>query len=173
MSDYKSIITGALGNFVGKVKEVANRDTVRDLYEQGANKAKSYGRIAKLTLEVNSEGENLKRVYTEIGKLYFEQAKDAPEGYFAPLFAQAAEISASIAAKGAEIDELKAAMDACSDDVEVEFEEIVDSAEEEAFCTEEDFVVEETVAEVIENVEEAVEEVVEEVIETVEEITKD
>jgi len=146
MSDYKSIITGALGNIVGKVKEVANRDTVRDLYEQGANKAKSYGRIAKLTLEVNTEGESLKRVYAEIGKLYFEQAKDAPEGYFAPLFAQAEEISASIAAKGAEIDELKAAMEANGEDfsdVEVEFEEIVEAAEEEAVCTEEDFVSEE------------------------------
>jgi len=146
MSDYKSIITGALGNFVGKVKEVANREAVRDLYEQGANKAKSYGRIAKLTLEVNTEGESLKRVYAEIGKLYFEQAKDAPEGYFAPLFAQAEEISASIAAKGAEIDELKAAMEANGEDfsdVEVEFEEIVEAAEEEAVCTEEDFVSEE------------------------------
>jgi len=143
MADYKSIITGALSNVVGKVKEVANRETVRDLYEQGTTRAKSYGRIAKLTLEVNSEGENLKRVYTEIGKLYFEQAKDAPEGYFAPLFAQAEEISASIAAKGAEIDALKAAMASEEADVEVEFEEVVEAAEEEACCCEEDFVVEE------------------------------
>jgi len=138
MADYKSIITGALSNVVGKVKEVANRESVRELYEQGASRAKSYGRIAKLTLEVNSEGENLKRVYTEIGKLYFEQAKDAPEGYFAPLFAQAEEISASIAAKGAEIDALKAAMEEEEEcDVEVEFEEVVEAAEEDACCCEE------------------------------------
>ena len=137
MADYKSIITGALSNVVGKVKEVANRESVRELYEQGASRAKSYGRIAKLTLEVNSEGENLKRVYTEIGKLYFEQAKDAPEGYFAPLFAQAEEISASIAAKGAEIDALKAAMEEEECDVEVEFEEVVEAAEEDACCCEE------------------------------------
>ena len=133
MADYKSIITGALSNVVGKVKEVANKEAVRELYEQGATRAKSYGRIAKLTLEVNTEGENLKRVYTEIGKLYFEQAKDAPEGYFAPLFAQAEEISASIAAKGAEIDALKASMEEGAD-VEVEFEEVVEAAEAEACC---------------------------------------
>lgn len=138
MADYRSIITGALSNVVGKVKEVANKEAVREIYEQGANRAKSYGRIAKLTLEVNTEGENLKRVYTEIGKLYFEQAKDAPEGYFAPLFAQAEEISASIAAKGAEIDALKAAMEDEAD-VEVEFEEVVEAAEAEAYCEPEDF----------------------------------
>lgn len=138
MADYRSIITGAIGSVVGKVKEVANKESVRELYEQGANRAKSYGRIAKLTLEINAESENLKRVYAEIGKLYYEQAMEAPEGYFAPLFEQVAATNAAIAAKTAEIDELKAAM-APEDiaDVEVEFEEVVEAAEEEACCAEE------------------------------------
>ena len=142
MADYKSIISGAITDIVGKVKEVANKETVRGIYEQGAVKAKSYGRIAKLTLELNSENESLKRIYTEIGKLYYEQAKEDPQGYFAPLFAQAGEISAAIAAKNEEISALKASMEAEPCDVEVEFEEIVDAAEDEAVCADEDFVIE-------------------------------
>ena len=79
MADYKDIISGTINSIVGKVKEVAESGAVRDIYENGASRAKSYGRIAKLALELNGENEELKRVYTEIGRLYYEQAKDAPE----------------------------------------------------------------------------------------------
>ena len=133
MADYKDIITGTLNNIVGKVKEAANTGAVRDIYEQGASRAKSYGRIAKLTLEVNGESEELKRIYTEIGKLYFEQAKDAPEGFFAPLFAQAEEIRQRIQLKEAEIEAMKAEFGSEDDadiDVEIgEFEDVVDATE--------------------------------------------
>ncbi len=66
MADYKDIITGTLNSlldkakdlaksdtvtqFVGKVKNTAENNTVRDIYQQGAGRAKSYGRIAKLNL---------------------------------------------------------------------------------------------------------------------------
>ena len=68
MADYKDIIAGTINSIVGKVKEVAESGAVRDIYENGANRAKSYGRIAKLALELNGENEELKRVYTEIGR---------------------------------------------------------------------------------------------------------
>lgn len=135
MSDYKDIIAGTLKNLAGKVKEVAESDTVRGIYQQSAGKAKVYGSIAKMTLEINGTSEELKRVYTEIGKLYFEQAKAAPEGFFAPLFAQAEQLQAEIDAKQIEIDALKAELktDADGDDdisVEItEFEEIVAETE--------------------------------------------
>ena len=131
MADYKDIITGTIGNIVGKVKDVANSDTVRNFYEQGATRAKSYGRIAKLTLEINGQNEELKRVYTEIGKLCYEQAKDAPEGLFAPLFAQVEELSADIAAKEEEIAALKPASE--EEDLEVEIEVEVEDAPEADF----------------------------------------
>lgn len=111
MADYKDIITGTIGNLVDKVKEAASSGTVRSVYEQGAARAKVYGRIAKLGLELNGEHEELKRVYTEIGKLYFDQAKDAPEGCFAPLFAQAKELLSGMEAKEAEIEALKASVE--------------------------------------------------------------
>ncbi|MBS1419127.1 MAG: hypothetical protein HP001_02740 [Oscillospiraceae bacterium] len=136
MADYKDMIAGTLNNLVGKVKEVADSGAVRNLYEQGATRAKSYGRIAKLTLEMNGESEELRRVYTEIGKLYYEQAKDAPEGFFAPLFAQAEALCNSILSKEEEINAMKAEFDAPGHkpDIDVEigdFDDIVTSTEDE------------------------------------------
>ena len=140
MADYKDIISGTINSIVGKVKEVAESGAVRDIYENGASRAKSYGRIAKLALELNGENEELKRVYTEIGRLYYEQAKDAPEGFFAPLFAQAEEICGRITAKEDEINSLKAdvaAATGCDEaDIDVEigefddFDNIVDATED-------------------------------------------
>ena len=134
MADYKDIIKGTLSSIAGKVKEVAESGTVRDIYDKGASRAKSYTRIAKLTLEMNGESEELKRVYTEIGKLYYEQAKDAPEGFFAPLFSQVKEISDSILAKEEEINAMKAEFEAecAAKDIDVEvcaFDEVVDATE--------------------------------------------
>ena len=134
MADYKDIIKGTLSSIAGKVKEVAESGTVRDIYDKGASRAKAYSRIAKLTLEMNGESEELKRVYTEIGKLYYDQAKDAPEGFFAPLFNQVQEISASILAKEEEINAMKAEFEAeaAAKDIEVEvcaFDEVVGATE--------------------------------------------
>jgi len=107
MADYKDILNGTLGKLADKVKETASSSGVLDVYAQGANRAKAFGQLTKLTLELNGEHEELQRIYTEIGRLYFEQAKDAPEGFFVPLFEQANRVSDSIRAKRAKIDELK------------------------------------------------------------------
>ncbi len=156
MADYKDIINGTISTIVGKAKEFAASDAVTGLvdkvktaaeesgvakvYEDGTARTKAYAKIAKLTLEVNGAHEELNRVYAEIGKLYYEQAKDAPEGYFAPLFAQAGELTQGILDKEAEVkalkDEIEAARaekrGAAEPDLEVEiadFEQIVDATE--------------------------------------------
>lgn len=141
MADYKDIITGTLSNILGKAKDavetVSQNVDVKGVYEQGASKAKSYGRIAKLSLELNGEQEELKRVYAEIGRLCYEQNKDNPADIYAPLFSQADAISGRIAASEQEIAELKAAAaptDTSESDIEVEihdcdFEEVVNSTE--------------------------------------------
>ena len=135
MADYKDIITGTLSSLVGKVKEVAESGSVRNIYEQGSNRAKAYGRIAKLTIEMNGDNEELRRVYTEIGKLYYEQAKDAPEGFFAPLFTQAEQITAQILAREDEINTLKASFDGSAEDADIEvevseFDDVVDATQD-------------------------------------------
>ena len=158
MADYKDIITGTISNIMGKVKEVAESpnvkeavdkvkaaaedtvgkvkeaaegSTVKEVYEQGASRVKSYGRIAKLTLEMNGDYEELKRVYTEIGKLCYDQFKDAPEGFFAPLFAQVEEISARIERSEAEIEAMKAET-GCQEEPDISVEIVADSVEDAA-----------------------------------------
>jgi len=132
MADYKDMITGTLKNIVGKVREVADSNTVRDIYEQGAGKAKTYGQIAKLSLEINGDREELKRVFAEVGQLYYEQAKDAPEGFFRALFAQAEQIKANISAKEEEISYLKNEVAPAAADIDVEIAEFEDVVEDTA-----------------------------------------
>ena len=107
MADYKDILNGTFGRLADKVKETASSTGVLDVYAQGAGRAKAFGQMTRLTLELNGEHEELQRIYAEIGRLYYEQAKDAPEGFFAPLFEQADRVTGSIRAKRAKIDELK------------------------------------------------------------------
>ena len=158
MADYKDIITGTISNIMGKVKEVAESpnvkeavdkvkaaaedtvgkvkeaaegSTVKEVCEQGASRVKSYGRIAKLSLEMNGDYEELKRVYTEIGKLCYDQFKDVPEGFFAPLFAQVEEISARIERSEAEIEAMKAEA-GCQEEPDISVEIVADSVEDAA-----------------------------------------
>jgi len=152
MADYKDIIAGTLGSIVGKAKELAGSETVvrfrdkvletaesngvKGIYDQGANRAKIYARIAKLSLEMNGQHQELSRVYAEIGKLCYEQYRSNPEGFFAPLFSQVEELGQSIRAKQDEIDMLKDKISASAQgesDIDVEigdFEDIVAATEE-------------------------------------------
>ena len=146
MADYKDIINGTLSSLKDKAKELAGSEGVKNvvdklgssgvvnIYAQGTERAKVYGRIARLTLELNGENTELGRVYSEIGRLYYEQNRENPEGYFAPLFAQADLITGSIHRKQDEIAALKNDVEAAKtgQDIEVEiadFEEIVNATE--------------------------------------------
>ena len=131
MASYKDIITGTLNNIAGKVKEAAESGAIRDIYEHGASRAKSYGQIAKLSLEINGDSEELKKVYAEIGRLYYDQAKEAPEGYFAPLFEQAGALIAGINDKQAQIQAMKEEFEAeNAPAVDADFESVVDETED-------------------------------------------
>ena len=150
MTDYKDIINGTLSTLVDKAKEFVASDAVSGLvdkvktaaeesgvgrvYEQGSARARAYARITKLTLEINAARDELNRVYAEIGKLYYEQAKDAPKGYFAPLFAQADELGSGIASREAEVKGMKEDLEAekAAPDIDADiadFEQIVDATE--------------------------------------------
>ena len=109
MADYKDIITGTLNNIVGKVKEVADSGAIKDIYEHGANRAKSYGQMAKLSLEINGDSEELKRVYAEIGRLYYENYRDTADAFLADLCQQVTDANARVAELEAQMDELRAA----------------------------------------------------------------
>lgn len=142
MADYKDIIAGTLSKVISKTREVADSvaDTVsknvdvKDVYEQGASRAKAYGRIARLSLEISGDQEELKRIYAEIGRLCYEQHKgDAPDLY-APLFSQADVVTGRISAAEEEIKTLKEAVASSAEErgIEVEigqFEDVVGSTE--------------------------------------------
>ena len=140
MADYKDILSGTFGKLAGKMKDVADSAGVLDVYAQGANRARAFGQIAKLTLELNGEHEELQRVYTEIGRLYFEQNRDTPEGFFIPLFEQANRITGNIQAKRARIDELKehyGAPEQSDIDVEIgDFDDVVSATEADGMTVE-------------------------------------
>ena len=134
MADYKEI----LGSLVNKAKDAMEQSGVGSVYQRGADRAKVYSRIARLTLSMNGQTDELRKVYTEIGKLYYQQAKDAPEGFFAPLFAQAGKLLEELKAKEQELEELKASLSAEKEekDIEVEiteevpdFDAVVDATE--------------------------------------------
>ena len=170
MADYKDIITGTLNHLISKAKEAADTvsktvsesGTVKDIYEQGASKAKAYGRIARLSLEITGSNEELKKVYAEIGKLCYEQNKANPGDFYASLFAQAEEIMEDIEAKQGAIQALKADAEAEDErdiDVEIEqFEDVVDATASDG------------AAEAVEEIVEAAEEAVREAAETFEEV---
>ncbi len=133
MADYKEILNGGIHNFVDKLKETAETTGVRGVYVQGAERAKTYARIAKLTVEQNSDNAELGRVYTEIGRLYYKQARYAPTGVFVPLFEQAERITGVIREREAEIAALRSAAGSSDKDLEVEitsFEDVVNATEE-------------------------------------------
>ena len=140
MADYKDILSGTFGRLADKVKETASSSGVLDVYAQGANRAKAFGQLTKLTLELNGEHEELQRIYAEIGRLYFEQAKGAPEGFFVPLFEQASRVSDSIRTKRAKIDELKenyGVTEQSDIDVEIgDFDDVVSATEADGMTVE-------------------------------------
>ena len=133
MANFKNIISGAFNKVADKVQEVKENGSIRELYEQGTDKVKSYGRIAKLNIELSGHREELKRMYTEIGKQYYEQAKGCPEGFFTSLFAQVEDLLEEVSEKEAEIAALKeGSVETCSGiDVEIvedDFEPVVDGS---------------------------------------------
>lgn len=137
MANYKDILNGTLRSLGDKVKEVGEAGGVKEIYARGAERAKSYARAAKLSLAINGDTEELRKIYTEIGKLYFDQNREAPGALFAGLFAQAEEIRTRMADKEAELRQLpfldfEAREVEKNGDIEVEigeFEDIVNATE--------------------------------------------
>ena len=132
MADYKDM----LKSIAGKVKDAADSAGVTEVYAKGAGRARAFGQMTKLNLDSNRDLEELKRVYAEIGRLYYEQAKDSPEGFFVPLFEQANRLSGAIRERKQEIDALKAQhLDPAQSQADqgfADFDAVVSQAEREA-----------------------------------------
>lgn len=126
MKDFSEIKNAVLSS-IGKAA-----DAGKDIANKAADKAKSGARIAKLTMEIAGERENMKKAYIEIGKLYYDTHKDDPEGFFIQLCDEVGLAQKNIADKEAEIEALKLVEEADADvdvDIEIEFERVVEEDE--------------------------------------------
>lgn len=130
LNSIKEKVLSTLGKGVDGARDFAEKaaDSTKDLAGKVADKAKTGTRIAKLTMEIAGERENMKKAYVEIGKLYYDTHKDAPEGFFIQLCEEVALAERNIAEREAEIAELKAS-GSDDGDIAVDFEEVVSGEE--------------------------------------------
>ena len=137
MSDYNELIKSlkaAAGGFADIAKDLAGAagDKARDLAGGAGEKAKALARLAKLTMELNSERDSLEEAYAEVGKLYFENAdKTDPGEMYVRAFDRVMLSLAAIERMETELNELRSYMSESSAD-DAGFEDIVDAAEAEA-----------------------------------------
>ena len=133
INELREKILAVLNQATENAKDMAEQatGTMRDFADKAMGGARAGGRIAKLAMEVASEKESLKKTYQEIGRLYYETAKDAPDGFFIQLFEEVRLGEQSIAEKEAELNELKSSFQKPYG-VDVEFECVVGQTEAEA-----------------------------------------
>lgn len=132
MAGYKDFLNG----IVGKVKEVADSSNVKEAVNRGADKAKSVARSAKLNLEIAGENDKLRKIYAELGKLFFEQNEAAPAVIYEPFFRQIKEALATIGEKEGEIRSLRE-QDGAPAAAAESFEDVVNATETEGSGKEE------------------------------------
>ncbi|MCM1149167.1 MAG: hypothetical protein NC319_03630 [Butyricicoccus sp.] len=128
-SEIKNVVLSSIGKAADAGKGIANK---------AADMAKSGARIARLTVEIASEKENMKKAYMEIGKLYYDTHKDDPEGFFIQLCDEVALAQKNIADKEAEIDELKLAEESEGTEIEIDIDISVDGDDFEKVVEEEE-----------------------------------
>lgn len=103
-------------------------DKVSDAVDVVSERAKYAGKMAKLTVETNTELENIQKAYAEIGKLYYEQYRDYADAFMAQLCDEITQANERIVEKERQMDELRAAM--TEHGIEVEFTEVTDDPDE-------------------------------------------
>lgn len=112
MADYKDMIKGTVNSLGKKAKEFAESGKVKDAYDRGSTTAKCYAAIAKLNVQINGEVEQQKKIFTEIGHIYYDENKGHGEGKFETLFAEVEESERKIDEMREELEAAKAAIEA-------------------------------------------------------------
>lgn len=91
-------------------------------------KTKEAAKIAKLTMELASEKEALKKAYVELGKAFYEENRAGAEGLLAQLCEEVEAVDARIESIQTEIDDAKASLRSSSETAD--FEEVVSQDED-------------------------------------------
>lgn len=113
MADYKDMIRGTVNSLGKKAKDFAESGKVKDAYDRGSTTAKCYAVIAKLNVKINGEVEQQRKIFTEIGHIYYDENKASPvDGKLAALFAEVEESERLINEMREELEAAKAAIEA-------------------------------------------------------------
>ena len=136
MKDYRDM----LSSLKNKVVSDEMRDKVAGAAHAVGDRAKYASRMARLTVDCNTELERVKRTYTEIGRLYYENYRDTADAFLAELCQQVTDANAHVAEMEAQMDELRAAAREyrpAPDLHTIDAEEVIDPQDIEVEVTEE------------------------------------
>ena len=143
MKDYRDML-GSLKDKVvdaaGKAVSDEMRDKVAGAAQAVGERAKYASRMTRLTVDCNAELERVKRTYTEIGRLYYENYRDTADAFLAELCQQVTDANAHVAEMEAQMDELRAAAREyrpAPDLHTIDAEEVIDPQDIEVKVTEE------------------------------------
>ena len=112
MKDYRDMLSSLKDKVVdvaGKAVSDEMRDKVAGAAQAVGERAKYASRMTRLTVDCNAELERIKRTYTEIGRLYYENYRDTADAFLADLCQQVTDANARVAELEAQMDELRAA----------------------------------------------------------------
>ena len=112
MKDYRDMLSSLKDKVVdaaGKAVSDEMRDKVAGAAHTVSERAKYASRMTRLTVDCNAELERVKRTYTEIGRLYYENYRDTADAFLADLCQQVTDANARVAELEAQMDELRAA----------------------------------------------------------------
>ena len=140
MKDYRDM----LSSLKDKVVDAAGKAVSDEMRDKVAGAAQAVGERAKyasrLTVDCNAELERVKRTYTEIGRLYYENYRDTADAFLAELCQQVTDANAHVAEMEAQMDELRAAAREyrpAPDLHTIDAEEVIDPQDIEVKVTEE------------------------------------
>lgn len=89
MKDYRDILStlkDKVADVAGKAVSDEMRDKVAGAAQAVGERAKYASRMTRLTVDCNAELERVKRTYTEIGRLYYENYRDTADAFLAELW---------------------------------------------------------------------------------------
>ena len=112
MKDYRDMLSSLKDKVVdaaGKAVSDEMRDKVAGAAQAVGERAKYASRMTRLTVDCNAELERVKRTYTEIGRLYYENYRDTADAFLADLCQQVTDANARVAELEAQMDELRTA----------------------------------------------------------------
>ena len=143
MKDYRDILStlkDKVADVAGKAVSDEMRDKVAGAAQAVGERAKYASCMTRLTVDCNAELERVKRTYTEIGRLYYENYRDTADAFLAELCQQVTDANAHVAEMEAQMDELRAAAREyrpAPDLHTIDAEEVIDPQDIEVEVTEE------------------------------------